>query len=95
MRSSGIGEISRITAFVAVAVAIAATVFHLRRDRTGPADRIRAAAAMLEDPLARDLARCRTIGLAAKDDAACAAAWAESRRRFFDYSPLSPDQAAR
>jgi len=35
--------------------------------------------------LARELARCREIGMAAKDDAACEAAWAENRRWFFTY----------
>jgi conjugative transfer region protein TrbK len=35
------------------------------------------------DPLGRELARCRAIGLAAADDADCKAAWAENRRRFF------------
>jgi conjugative transfer region protein TrbK len=44
------------------------------------------------DPLARELARCRAIGLAAGDDADCKAAWAENRRRFFGSS--APDAAA-
>jgi conjugative transfer region protein TrbK len=44
------------------------------------------------DPLARALARCRAIGLAAEDDADCKAAWAENRRRFF--GPSVPDAAA-
>ena len=44
------------------------------------------------DPLGRELARCRAIGLAAADDADCEAAWAENRRRFFG-SP-APDAAA-
>jgi conjugative transfer region protein TrbK len=35
------------------------------------------------DPLADELARCRAIGMAAIEDAACKAAWAENRRRFF------------
>jgi conjugative transfer region protein TrbK len=38
------------------------------------------------DPLGRELARCRAIGLAAADDANCKAAWAENRRRFFGSS---------
>jgi conjugative transfer region protein TrbK len=40
------------------------------------------------DPLGRELARCRAIGLAAADDADCKAAWAENRRRFFGSSAL-------
>jgi conjugative transfer region protein TrbK len=95
MRSPGIRGISWIAAFVAVAAAIAATSFHLAQDGTGPADRAGAANPALEDPLAQELAHCRAIGMAAKDDVACGAAWAESQRRFFDYSPLSPDRAAR
>lgn len=40
------------------------------------------------DPLARQLARCQAIGLAAADDADSKAAWAENRRRFFGSSAL-------
>ena len=43
--------------------------------------------AAVSDPLAPELARCQAIGMAAKDDAACEAAWAENRRRFFTYRP--------
>jgi len=43
------------------------------------------------DPLARTLLRCRDLSLKAKDDEACEAAWAESRRRFFEQdSKLRP-----
>ena len=45
------------------------------------------------DPLGRELARCRAIGLAAADDADCKAAWAENRRRFFG-SPAPDAQPA-
>ena len=48
--------------------------------------------ATVSDPLAPELARCQAIGMAAKDDAACEAAWAENRRRFFTYRPA--DSAA-
>jgi conjugative transfer region protein TrbK len=44
------------------------------------------APSLSSDPLARELARCRAIGLAAADDADCKAAWAENRRRFFGSS---------
>jgi conjugative transfer region protein TrbK len=50
------------------------------------------APSLSSDPLARELARCRAIGLAAADDANCKAAWAENRRRFFGSS--APDAAA-
>jgi conjugative transfer region protein TrbK len=39
------------------------------------------------DPLAAAMARCQTLGMAAENDAACQAAWAENRRRFFNDSP--------
>ena len=93
MRSPGIRRISRLAAFALVVASIAATASYSAHHGTRPADRTGTAAA--EDPLARELARCRAIGMAAKDDAACAAAWAENQRRFFDYSLLSPDQGAR
>lgn len=50
------------------------------------------APSLSSDPLTRELARCRAIGLAAADDADCKAAWAENRRRFFGSS--APDAAA-
>lgn len=41
------------------------------------------------NPLAAELERCRTLGLEAADDAGCAAAWAENRKRFFSTESLS------
>ncbi|WP_320203089.1 putative entry exclusion protein TrbK-alt [Agrobacterium rosae] len=35
------------------------------------------------EPVNTGLARCRDLGMAAADDAACRKAWAENRRRFF------------
>jgi conjugative transfer region protein TrbK len=35
------------------------------------------------DPLAAEIARCKALGDAAVDDAACKEAWAKSRERFF------------
>ena len=46
------------------------------------------------DPLANELARCRAIGMAAVEDAACKAAWAENRRRFFAAGPTADHAAA-
>ena len=46
------------------------------------------APSLSSDPLARELTRCRGIGLAAADDLGCKAAWAENRRRFFGSSAL-------
>lgn len=36
------------------------------------------------DPLAHELLRCRALSTKAADDTTCEAAWAESRRRFFE-----------
>ena len=33
----------------------------------------------------------QSIGIAAENDAACAAAWAVNRRRFFTYRPTDSD----
>ena len=44
-----------------------------------------ASASVQSNPLARELARCQAIGMTAKDDAACEAAWVENRQRFFTY----------
>jgi conjugative transfer region protein TrbK len=55
------------------------------------------------DPLAVELARCKALGTDAANDAACKAAWAKSRQRFFasgtrhqgyliDPFPATPDE---
>jgi conjugative transfer region protein TrbK len=89
-QSFDIGTVSRIAGFVAVVAAIVATSIHLRHDAISAGAPAGAAAPSIEnDPLARELARCRAIGMAAKDDAACEAAWAENRRRFFSGRPPS------
>jgi conjugative transfer region protein TrbK len=69
------------------------TAVHLRHD-DDKADAHGASAAIPapSDPLAHELARCRAIVMASKDDADCEAAWAENRRRFFTYWP-SPDHS--
>ena len=82
--SSKIRAIARAAAYAAVAAVIGATVLTVRHnDMDAPASA--RAPATGSDPLASELARCQTIGMAAKDDAACEAAWAENRRRFFTY----------
>ena len=77
--------IVRAVGFVAVAVAIVATALHFITT-TGAID-AGPALPSADNPLARELARCQAIGMAAKDDAACEAAWAENRRRFFTTAP--------
>ena len=44
-----------------------------------------ASPAAASDPLSDELKRCQLLASEAKDDAACEAAWAENRRRFFTY----------
>ena len=84
VRPFQIPAIARAAGYAAVAAAIAATVLHLRQDDAGAAATVRTPS-IESDPLAPELARCKAIGMPAKDDAACEAAWAENRRRFFSY----------
>lgn len=39
--------------------------------------------------LTRELARCQALGRKAEDDSHCLSAWAENRRRFFQFAPSS------
>jgi conjugative transfer region protein TrbK len=85
-RTHNFGRVSRVVGFAAVTAAIIATGLHLRHDDAsvqGPS--AGAVTSIPSDSLARELVRCRAIGMAAKDDIACGAAWAENRRRFFTY----------
>ena len=83
--SSRIRAIARAAPYAAVAAVIGATVLTVHNDMDAPASA--RAPATGSDPLASELAHCRMIGMEAKDDAACEAAWAENRRRFFTYRP--------
>ena len=78
----------RVAGFAAAAAAVLAATIRLRHE---PDTRRAAGAVPVADPLARELDRCREIGMAAKDDPDCAAAWAENRRRFF--APLADHSA--
>ncbi len=78
--------IGRAAAFALVAAAIIATAVHFRHDNA-QARGAPSAVSHPGDPLAAELARCQSIGMAAQDDAACEVAWAENRRRFFTYRP--------
>lgn len=85
--------ISRALGFALVAVAIvAATLYFRQSGRRVRAPHVNPTAA--SDPLTNELRRCQLIANAAKDDAGCEAAWAESRRRFFTYSPATSRAAA-
>jgi conjugative transfer region protein TrbK len=87
-----IPAIGRAAGFSLVAVAILATPLHFDRQKAEP-EPTTARLKPSVDPLAAELARCQSIGIAAQNDAACAAAWAENRRRFFNYR--AADSAAR
>jgi len=73
----------RTAGLFAVAAAIAASAMNLRHAALSPTGDAGVAATVPADPLARDLARCVPLGIAAKDDARCQAAWAANRLRFF------------
>ena len=89
VRPLNIAMIGRAAGFVLVAGAIVATAISFHRDdarQNAPLG----SPAIQSDPLARELARCQAIGMAAEEDAACKAAWAENRRRFFASPPTEP-----
>ena len=86
-RGDAAGMLLRAAMLAFVAAAIALAVHQSRRDgveRVGSPS-----ASAVVDPLASELARCRTITPEqnASDDT-CRRVWAENRRRFF--SPSSP-----
>ncbi|MDI6025897.1 putative entry exclusion protein TrbK-alt [Corticibacterium sp. UT-5YL-CI-8] len=82
---------ARMCAVLALGAAMTAAVMALRGD--GPGNGAEDAPAQslhhpggepAHSPLGRgELARCRDLGMAAADAAACRRAWAENRRRFF------------
>jgi len=94
VRPFQITAIARAAGYAAVAAAIATTVLHFRHDDAGASATVRTPS-IESDPLAPELARCKAIGMAAKDDAACEAAWAENRLRFFTYRPTDGAPSAR
>jgi conjugative transfer region protein TrbK len=93
MSAVGIGAISRCVGYAAVSAAIVAAALHFRQQDLKPRDAAGIAASSSSDRLAAELTRCQALGMAAKDDPACTAAWAENRRRFFGSAP-SPDMPA-
>ena len=75
---------ARALGLVAVTIATVMASVHFRDNDTGIVAASKLGLPLHEtDPLAGELARCRAIGMAALEDAACKAAWAENRRRFF------------
>lgn len=88
-RALNIGVIGRAAGYALVATAIIAAAVRFDVRKPEPISTV-AKPAISADPLAGELARCQSIGLAAQSDAACAQAWAENRRRFFTYRPAEP-----
>jgi conjugative transfer region protein TrbK len=78
--------IGRAVGFAMVAVAIVAAALHFRTSEPR-IQGLHVTPAADSDPLTEELQRCEVLATQAKDDAACEAAWAESRRRFFTYPP--------
>ncbi len=78
--------IGRALGFALVAIAIIAAALHFQTSESH-VQRLNVSPAAASDPLTAELQRCQVLATQAKDDAACEAAWAESRRRFFTYQP--------
>ncbi|MDT9600401.1 putative entry exclusion protein TrbK-alt [Sphingosinicella rhizophila] len=75
--------------FAGMAVLVAVLDAQLRRE--APQVAVATAAPASEpDPLAAELARCASLTDPALIDAACRAAWAEQRRRFFSTDRTAP-----
>lgn len=81
---------SRATGFALVGAAIVAIALHFHDDKQTASS---VTAARPVDSLVAELARCQARGMAAQNDAACATAWTENRRRFFTYRPASSASA--
>jgi len=77
--------VGRAAGCVLVAAAIIAAAVQFHRDGEAPPV-TQLITASRPDPLAAAMAHCQTLGMAAENDAACEAAWAENNRRFFDDS---------
>ena len=79
---------------IGVALIAAAVVMAGKEDEDGLRIRsVTLAPTLTETPLQAEFARCNALGTAAADDAACRAAWAENRRRFFgDRAHPTPEQ---
>lgn len=79
--------LARLGAVVFVAIAITATVIEMtRKDDPAPVS-VAPALQAAPDPLRAKLRECQRLGAAATNNAACLAAWAESRDRFLGRAP--------
>ena len=83
-RPLDLGAWARALGLVAVTAAMIMASIHFRDGDSGVVAPAKPSSAPPQtDPLAHELARCQSIGMAAQDDSA----WAENRRRFFTYRP--------
>ena len=90
-----VGAWARALGLVAVTIATVMASVHFRDNDSGIVAASKLGLPLHEtDPLAGELARCRAIGMAALEDAACEAAWAENRRRFFAAGPAADHTTA-
>jgi len=80
---------------VAVGAILTAAVIWLSGEDLKDREAVGMASSRVDDPHAAELARCNAIGSAALDDAACRAAWAENRRRFFGGDASATGEGAR
>jgi conjugative transfer region protein TrbK len=80
--------IGRAVGFALVAVAIVTAALHFRTS-VPRGQGLHVSPAEASDQLTEELQRCQVLAAQARDDAACEAAWAENRRRFFTYQPAS------
>lgn len=83
----GVRTLSCTVAAVAIAAAATLTAVRLWHLPVASLDPTVLAAPPATNPFARELARCREIGMAADNDPACKAVWVENRQRFFTYTP--------
>ncbi len=89
-RALDMPAIGRSVGFALVAAAIVAATLHFREHEPRG---LQASPEAASSPLTEQLQRCQAVAARAEDDAACEAAWAENRRRFFTYDP-APREAA-
>ena len=83
---------ARMIAVLAIGAAMIVAVAALREagsEDKAPATRLRDPGG---EPANVELVRCRDLGMAAADDAACRRAWLENRRRFLGAPPESVQQ---
>lgn len=81
---------ARTVAVIAIGAGLTAAISALRDDDAPDADAPSIVRPGGEPDPRRELTRCRDLGAAALEDAACRKAWAQSRRRF-----LQSDKPAR